>query len=244
MFLKIDRIKGGLCQKLTPVLFALLFLGTPIWAQKYEFGLGLGMASYKGDLSPNFRLRNNRAGIQGFFRYNLSPYLSLRANLLWTGIGARDSIVLKDAFQLQRNFYFKGNIRELAATFEYNFFKFRGNRLKRSERFCPFFFAGIAVSNFTVRNNYLPQDDDRFTSTQLVLPFGIGVKTAIAPKLNLTVEFGARKMFSDRLDGIANVPEDPKFRRVNANVNDMYYFAGFSLSYVINGVRCPDVYND
>jgi hypothetical protein len=244
MFPKIAFYLFGQHRGWVAVLFAWCLATDPALAQKYEFGLGLGTGNYKGDLAQNFHLGNSRLGIQGFFRFNPNPRYSLRANLLWVGLRARDSIIYHDPFQYARNLGFRGNVRELAATFEYNFFNFRGNRLKRGEKFCPFFFAGVAVTNFSGRNNYLPEDNNRYGDTQLAIPFGVGVKTKVAPKLNLTLEFGARKLFADNLDGIVNVPEDPKFRKTNPNTNDMYYFAGLSLSYVVVGVRCPESFRD
>jgi Domain of unknown function (DUF6089) len=215
-------------------------LGPRAQAQRVELGLGLGLSNYKGDLSPGYNLFTSRAGIQGFFKYNLNPHLALRANLAWMGVGAQDSAV-KDPFLQQRSFYFRGNVRELAAIAEYNFFNVHKNHLRRSEKWSPFLFGGLAVSNFTVRNNYLEDpENDRYSATHLVLPFGVGLKRNLNPNWNLTFEFGARKMFHDDLDGIVNRDLDPKFRKTNPLNNDLYYFANVSLSYVFHRVRCAE----
>jgi hypothetical protein len=55
----------------------------------------------------------------------------------------------------------------------------------------------------------------------------------------MTLEFGARKMFTDTLDGIEYNPNDSKFRQTNPENMDMYFYSGITISYLFQGIRCP-----
>lgn len=222
------------------LLLAIACLGCIVQAiaQRYEIGAGVGAGNYKGDVAPALRIDNSKLGANLFFRYNPFYFLGLRANLMVTDLLGRDSI-FTDPFQQKRNFYFNSNLREFALTAEYNFFNFRktSNR-RKTEKWCPFLFGGVAIANYGGRTNYLENRD--YSGTHVVLPFGVGVKHYLHPNWNLGFEFGARKTFTDRIDGIDYNPSNTKFRQSNPYSRDMYYFAGITLSYVFYSVRCAE----
>jgi hypothetical protein len=209
-------------------------------AQKWEIGAGLGGSNYKGDLAPRFNFRNTQPGVHIFGKMNPIYFLSLRAGFTFADFGAADSLS-KDPFLQRRNLWFQGNMRELSAVAEYNFFNFRSGQRKRFEKWCPYLFAGLAANNFTVRNNFI-NERERYNSTIITIPFGVGIKHYLHPNWNLGFEFGARKTFTDRLDGITGSLDEPKFRRTNIFANDMFYYTSISLSYVFYGVRCPNIF--
>lgn len=206
-------------------------------AQRYEVGAGIGAGNYKGDVAPAFRLENSRLGGSVFFRYNPFYFLGLRANLTVTNLTGRDSI-FTDPFQQKRNFYFRSNLRELSLTAEYNFFNFRKTDRRKTEKWCPFLFGGIALANHGGKTNYSESRD--YNGTHIVIPFGVGVKHYLHANWNVGFEFGARKTFTDRIDGIDYNQTNPKFRQSNPYGKDMYYFAAVTLSYVFYGVRCAE----
>ncbi|WP_448520137.1 type IX secretion system protein PorG [Rhodoflexus sp.] len=224
-------------QRLLLVVVACFGLITVAQAQRYEIGAGIGAGNYKGDVAPAVRIENSKLGANVFFRYNPFYFLSLRANLMVTDLVGRDSI-FTDPFQQRRDFHFSSNLRELALTAEYNFFNFRKTDRRKMEKWCPFLFGGIAVANHGGKTNYLDNRD--YNGTHIVLPFGVGVKHYLHPNWNLGFEFGARKTFTDRIDGITLNQADPKFRQSNPYSRDMYYFAGITLSYVFYSVRCAE----
>lgn len=206
------------------------------FAQKIEIGAGLGGFNYKGDLAPNFQPLNIKPAAEVFFKYNLYSFLNFKVGITTGKIGAADSMA-NDPFLKQRNLYFSGTLNEVSGRVEYNFFNFRPKNIRRRfEKWCPFLFVGVAASNYKVKNNYA---DQTYTSTQVVIPFGVGVKHFLNPSWNLTMEFGARKMFSDTLDGIEYDENTPKFYQTNPANNDMYFYTGISISYLFQGIRCP-----
>ncbi len=227
--------------KLLPICWVgfsfLLFVHLQGFAQKIEVGIGAGGVNYKGDLAPNFQPLNIRPAGEVFFKYNLYSFLNFKAGFMMGEIGARDG-QSRDPFLQQRGLFFSGKVRELSARVEYNFFNFRPkNNRRRFEKWCPFLFVGIAGVNYDVRNNFT--DKRGYQNTQTVIPFGVGVKHFLHPSWNMTLEFGARKMFTDTLDGIEYNPNDPKFRQTNPENMDMYFYSGITISYLFQGIRCP-----
>jgi hypothetical protein len=53
-------------------------------------------------------------------------------------------------------------------------------------------------------------------------------------------DFGARKLFADNLDGLEVLEDATKYKRINAESTDMYFFVGIYLSYVFVGIKCPE----
>lgn len=70
------------------------------------------------------------------------------------------------------------------------------------------------------------------------IPAGVGFKYALSEHINLGLEVGVRKAFTDQLDHLAD--QDPLL--VNPHDQDWYYYSGVSLSYTFFKIRCPDQY--
>jgi hypothetical protein len=216
------------------VFLFLLVIALPSQAQQIEMGFSLGGSNYTGDIA-NFKLTNFRPAGDVFFRYNLSPVSSFRVGLMGTRLHASD-FDSQDPFQLKRGVEFNADVIEASLRYEYNFRDFRG----RGEmlRMSPFVFVGAGAGIIDVNGNYR---DDTAKGIQLSIPFGIGLKYAMAYNWNLGFEFGTRKTFTDNIDSIVNEENVGKFQRSNPNNKDLYYFLGISLSYTFEGVLCPIV---
>ena len=70
------------------------------------------------------------------------------------------------------------------------------------------------------------------------MPVGVGIKYALSEFINLGLEVGARKTFTDRLDQL----HDQTSLLVNRHDQDWYYYSGVSLSYTFYKIRCPEPY--
>ena len=135
----------------------------------------------------------------------------------------------------------KGGVLEASAVVEYNFmdYHFRTDKV----HFTPYLFAGIAgfyASTTTVTNN--PALESTFNRDEsmigIAIPAGAGIKYALSQHINLGLEVGVRKTFTDELDHLSE--QDPLL--VNPNDQDWYYYSGISLSYTFFKIRCPDLY--
>ncbi|MEM6299270.1 MAG: DUF6089 family protein, partial [Bacteroidota bacterium] len=195
-------------------------------------GASLGVMSYTGDVAPNINPTLLGIGIEGFLRYNVTPALTVRANALISLTQAKDEISA-DKFQVIRNVNFNASVTELSMRLEYNFRDFRARTELR--KLSPYAFVGGGVAWISTDGNYL--DNDQVTP---VLPFGVGFKYALPFNVNFGMELGARKTFTDQIDGLDPAIFDTKFQSTNSYNDDMYYFIGVSISYTYDvGGICP-----
>ena len=219
------------------VFFTLFF--TFAKAQDLEFGFGVGIANYTGDISPSYKFENGRPAGEFFIRLNPSPILSFRFGAM-AGIIRADETKSKDPFYQQRAAKFVGNVYEASARVEYNFRDYRA--MSELNRLSPYVFLGGSVAHISVTSNYFSRQP---SALEFSLPIGVGVKYMLAQNYNLGFEFGARPTFTDAIDGMlqdSNVGEISsvgKFQMTNLFTKDMYYYTGISLSFTINRVVCP-----
>lgn len=235
-------------------------------AQALEIGAGGGVTHYKGDLSPRFKPFMLNGGANAFVRYNLSDAVSIKATGMVGVVSAKDKKVNEVFFQ-ERDFSFKTSLWEAGVQFEYNFLNFRSPRALYASNWTPYVFGGVNFYKFIKRT--LKTTNPVFLSYNNVetkgkssysLPFGVGFKKALTYNLNLNVEFGTRKTWSDLefdLMGYTKdntpyyfqtttngqtIPNSIEQARIGSHLTrkkDMYYYTNISISYVFNKVHCP-----
>lgn len=189
-----------------------------------EFGVMGGVASYTGDLNSGVNLKFNGPGVNLFYRHNYpNNIVVLRVNILGAQISGSEealSLPLPDINQRSLSAF----LTEVSTVIEYNFFDFRSLKPGNDYPICPYLFGGVGIG--TVWSGESP--------AFLSLPFGAGVKFKVANKVNLGLEFGARKSFTDKIDGVDNESD------LNSNsAQDWYYFSGLSISYTKYYQKCP-----
>ncbi len=201
-------------------------------AQKFNIGAGLGAMNYKGDLAPKFNPAFFRPAGSLVFRYNLSPSISLRTGLLKGSITADDS-KSSDPYNQIRNQSFKTGITEFNFIAEYNFLNYKSK--PRYINWTPYVFGGLAYYNFK------PQfQTGSYSTKQIAIPFGIGLKWEIKRPWSLEFEFGTRKLFTDNIDNLGtNITTTQKYKQGNAALNDVYYYSSVTLSYTFYKIVCP-----
>jgi len=240
-------------------LLFLAFIPVAAYAQKVEFGGGGGPTFYKGDLQPRFRPLNPGAAGNLMLRYNFNRVISARANVMY-GLIKGDDSRSGDPFQRERNFSFRNTVLDYAVQVEYNFLNFRTHDGRYEHDWTPYLFGGYGKSknmkrvyavgaNKAVRTNQRGGND--------IVPFGIGIKKILTPRINLTAEFSTRVFLNKRngsmfdgLDGARgqnaystqNLITDPRqsdfFFYPNTQQNDKYFHLSVTLSYLIYTVHC------
>lgn len=219
---------------------------TAIAQNTSEIGIGIGATNYRGELSPNLQLQNSRPAFTAFYRKDVSVPITLRGGFM-VGLLRADDGNVEGAnggvppLQAYRQTNTKGSVWEASAVVEYNFmdYHYRTDKV----HFTPYLFAGIAgfyantttVSNNSALNNSFNQDG---SILGLAIPAGAGIKYALSQHINLGLEVGVRKTFTDQLDHLSE--QDPLL--VNPHDQDWYYYSGVSLSYTFFKIRCPDLY--
>jgi outer membrane protein W len=211
-----------------------------------EIGIGLGATNYRGEISPDYQLQNNRPAFTAFYRKDVSVPITLRGSFTAGFLRAADDNVTGEnggvpPLQNYRQANTKGSVLEASAVMEYNFmdYHYRTDKI----HFTPYLFAGIGVfyaNTTTVTNNSALSSELNQSGSMLglAIPAGVGLKYALSEHLNLGLEVGVRKAFTDQLDHLAD--QDPLL--VNAHDQDWYYYSGVSLSYTFYKIKCPDQY--
>ncbi len=230
-----------------------LFFSLPAFGQSQvttsEIGLGIGGANYKGELSPNYRFLNNQPALSLFYRRDISSPITARGGLMLSHRILDNNTFSDKNVNLPLHNWRQAEARlsfaELSLIGEYNFLDFYD--LSQKPRISPYFFAGVAGLIYNIKlstdNASLEEDLSKpfDTNVAIAIPFGVGVKYALSKHWNLGAEFGARKLFSDRLDSLFEVDG----RRVaNPYDNDWYFYNGISLSYTIYRINCPPPYKN
>ncbi|QHJ08693.1 DUF6089 family protein [Hymenobacter busanensis] len=207
-----------------------------------EVGIGLGGLAYKGELSPEYRLSNNRPAVFAFYRKDISVPITLRANVAYGMLRAADTNVTGEngnvlPLAAARQASMSGNLLELAGIAEYNFLDYRNRRDK--VHFTPYVFVGVAPFLSRVRTTG-PQPGFTAANTMVgfAFPAGVGMKLALSRRWNLGIEAGARKAFTDMLDNVSE--QSPAF--ANSHDQDWYYLGGLSVSYTFYKIQCPESY--
>jgi len=214
--------------KITHFIIAILisvtsFAQTKQYKRSNEIGFGIGAVNYTGDLSERFNVKFTGPSAQAFYRYNFSNEVSvLRVNLFGARLDVEEARTNRP-LRVARDLSFSGTILEVSVLYEYDFFDFRDidNRYFMS----PYLFGGIGGASIIGDNSVA------FAN----IPFGVGVKYRLTGGWNLGLEFGARKNFTDRLDGV----DDEAI--LNSGIGtDWYYHSALTLSYTFYDLICPE----
>ncbi len=175
-----------------------------------------------GDLSNNsgtVYLKETKPAIGALVRYNFNHLFVARLGLNYTWLAGRDANIRNDDFLRQRNLSFRSNVLELSLIGEINIPGYQPYALSRP--FSPYIFGGISLFKFNPKARYegnwvklqplgtegqgLPQypERDAYSLVSVAIPFGIGVKYAFTDQINIGLELGARRTFTDYLDDVS-----------------------------------------
>ncbi len=144
-------------------LLTLFFIGltaSSLFAQRYEVGLSLGAALYRGDIEPaEIRWYGYfaRPAIGLFGRINAGPFLSLRGGYTFLTLYGDDEYSGK---QRKRGYMFRSRLHELHLAGEVNLFRLR---LGRDSYLSPYLLGGGGLYSFNPQAIYDPKyarDDD------------------------------------------------------------------------------------
>lgn len=203
--------------------FALFMVALSANSQGFHIDLFAGTSNYQGDLQSK-RFTFNQAHFAGGlgFSYDLSQRLAVRAGFKIGKISGDDQY----GRNRSRNLSFSSQLTEGDIDFQYFITPLGAHSLT------PYVFAGLALYHYnpytfdsTGKKYYLqPLSTEgegfvagrkMYSLTQIGIPFGGGVKLALSDNLNVGVELGFRKLFTDYLDDVSTTYVDKSLLLAN-----------------------------
>ncbi|MEO6405338.1 MAG: DUF6089 family protein [Ferruginibacter sp.] len=245
-------------------------------AQSLHADLYAGAANYQGDLQGKKISFDNSGPALGLgLSYDITNKLIVRGAATYLKVKGSDNNSGSKGVP-SRNLSFKTSVLEAQLALEYNL-------LDLSERsFTPYVFAGLAVFHFNPyafdssgSRVYLRSlgtegqgltaypEKQLYKNNQLAIPFGGGLKLALSDNLQVEIEIGLRKLFTDYLDDVSGtyadstllangrgtqavafayrgsqIPGSPSYPgegaiRGNPDKKDWYYVTGIRISYLL-----------
>ena len=193
------------------LLISIFFFSDVANAQNFHLNLFAGTSNYQGDLQDKrFTFSQGHfAGGVGL-SYDLTDHFSLRTGILFGKVAADDKLGRNNI----RNLNFTSNLTEGNLGLEYYITPLQDHALT------PYLFGGLAVYHFdpythdTSGNKFylkpLSTEGEGFIEgkknyklTQLAIPFGGGIKLSLSENINVGLELGFRKLFTDHLDDVS-----------------------------------------
>lgn len=191
-------------------------------SQSVHIDLYAGAAHYKGDLQNKILVLSQSQPTGGLgLSYDITNKLVIRGVASYLKLSGRDEPGQSAQKVSFRNLSFKSTVWEAQLALEYNIFDIE------ERGFTPYVFAGLAAFHFNpyafdsagnkvflrslaTEGQDLPQYPEKkiYKNNQIAIPFGAGIKLALSDKLQVGVEFGLRKLFTDYLDDVSGTYAD------------------------------------
>lgn len=277
--------------KVVKYLFLLALMGlltTTAEAQfRYKYvsvGVSAGSTNYLGDLDDDFTFKFTRVGFGADLKYRLNPFMSARMGLFRGYASAADS-VSNNLARNRRNLHFRTPITDFSAVLIFDFVP-NDRRFNYRPPYTPYVFGGVSIFHFNPQAQYngqwvdlaplgtegqttgLAQYPDPYELVQVAIPMGAGVRFKLAPQVDLELETGFRKTFTDYIDDVSGqyvLPGDedlltPLARQLSDRIDrtqypdgaravngirgdatqaDWYIYTCVRINYILDFVRCP-----
>lgn len=191
-------------------------------AQPFSIDIYAGTGHYNGDLqTKRFDVNQAQIALGAGLSYAITPRWSIRGAANYIRLYGADAIPTANKAGNIRNLMFKTAVLEAQLAVEYNI-------LDIEERgFSPYVFAGVAAFHYnpyaydsTGEKVFLRSlstegqgltaypEKQLYKNNQFAIPFGGGIKLALSDRLQLGIEVGLRKLFTDYLDDVSGTYAD------------------------------------
>jgi hypothetical protein len=173
---------------------------------------GTGTSTYFGELSNPGDYFDAKLNISAGLQYYITPQISLRTEVNWFTLQGTDAKA-DNSDRQQRNLSFRSRNVELNATGMINLFA-NGNRYYRRPYFNVYGYGGVGLLYFNPKAELngtwhalqpLQTEGVEYSRITPVIPFGLGVRFKFGPNMNIAIEGGYRKIFTDYLDDVSTV---------------------------------------
>jgi len=188
------------------------------YKQEGEFGIGVGLGHYFGDLNTSAAL--NRPKFSGgiYFLKQFNNYVALKIAANYAFLGYSDEYS-KNPVQVERNLSFNSSVWEFSLAVQFNFFKFIPG--VDGYNYTPYISLGAGVFSYDPyaylngqkyylrplgtegQGSTLYPDRKQYSSMAVCFPLSVGFKYAINDRFNVFGEVGYRFTTTDYLDDVS-----------------------------------------
>ena len=198
-------------------LLPLLCLSLNSFAQPGgEIGVFGGTGYYLGEYNAK-HFGHKQRYMGGLYRYNLNDRFALRLNAGFSKIDVRDVKLLPNGKTVYPD-GFHCRVRDMSGMLEFNFRSFLVRKSAKSSWWSPYTLAGVG---------FIGTGEEGSMS----IPLGVGIKFNLYRQWSCGVEWSTRKLFSDKLDGLADAWGTGETNFIFNK--DWFFVAGFTLTYRI-----------
>ncbi len=177
--------------------------------------VGLNTSTYYGDLKDDSDLIDAKPSLSLGLMTSLSRMIYLRSEFSWVTLSGRDA-ESADNGKTTRNLSFTSSNYEFNVTGVVNLIPHRG-RFYQRPNFNLYGFLGVGGLYYAPKAELngqkyalqpLQTEGVKYGKLTFVVPFGGGVKAKITPFVNLAIEAGWRKTFTDYIDDVSTTYVD------------------------------------
>lgn len=174
------------------------------------FTAGTGTATYFGELSNPGSIINLQPNLNVGLLYHVAPRVAVRTELNWFVLHGDDKKADTEA-RKSRGLSFRSNCFEISAIGEVSIFA-NGNRYYRRPTINIYGFGGVGLLYFNPVADYngksyslepLKTEGVSYSRVTPVIPMGLGARLKLTPNIDLAIEGGFRKTFTDYLDDVS-----------------------------------------
>ncbi|HQQ82616.1 MAG: DUF6089 family protein [Cyclobacteriaceae bacterium] len=173
--------------------------------------VGTGTASYFGELSNDGDYLQAKPNFSAGFQYYLTHRISIRSEVSWFQLSGSDAKATIESGRRSRNLSFSENNFEVSAVGVVDLYP-HGRSFYQRPTFNIYGFAGFGLLYFNPTTVYqgkkyslapLQTELTSYSRVAPVIPAGIGIRFRATPFMNISIEGGFRKTFTDYLDDVS-----------------------------------------
>lgn len=204
-------------KKALTTLFGTLLYFTFLYAQPIDIGITIGSTAYNGDLSPNSPLDLIQEIQPAFGIFGRTSFSQKFSAKLMFNYGKVDGSDARSGRNVARGLSFESKLLELNLTGELHLIRIRHSE---SSFTYPYLYAGVGAFHFNPKTKTedgqlvelqplgtegqgLPGYGAKYTRTQFNIPFGMGIRFIFSDRWSISLEAGARYLFTDYLDDVS-----------------------------------------
>lgn len=171
---------------------------------------GLNTSTYYGDLKDDSDVIDAKPSISLGIMTSITRHVYIRSEFSWVTLSGKDQ-ESSDEGKTTRNLSFTSSNYEFNVSGVFNLVSHRG-RFYQRPNYNLYGFIGVGALYFNPKATLngqkyalqpLQTEGDKYSRFAFIIPFGAGAKTKLTPFINLALEIGWRKTFTDYIDDVS-----------------------------------------